>query len=48
MSRSPAQTRYANSDGVHIPYQVVGAGPLELIFVPGWVSLKRHVFPTFR
>jgi pimeloyl-ACP methyl ester carboxylesterase len=33
------QTRYAKTDdGVHIAYQVVGDGPLDLIYVPGWVS----------
>lgn len=42
MARSPAQTRYANSGGVHIAYQVIGAGPLDLIFVPGWVSHVEH------
>ena len=31
-------TRYAKSDDVHIAYQVSGAGPLDLVFVPGWVS----------
>ena len=42
MPSSPAQTRYANSGGVHIAYQVVGEGPLDLIFVPGWVSHVEH------
>jgi pimeloyl-ACP methyl ester carboxylesterase/DNA-binding CsgD family transcriptional regulator len=42
VARSPAQTRYANSGGVHIAYQVVGDGPLDLIFVPGWVSHVEH------
>jgi pimeloyl-ACP methyl ester carboxylesterase/DNA-binding CsgD family transcriptional regulator len=42
MPRNPAQTRYANSDGVHIAYQVVGEGTLDLIFVPGWVSHVEH------
>jgi pimeloyl-ACP methyl ester carboxylesterase/DNA-binding CsgD family transcriptional regulator len=42
VARSPAQTRYANSGGVHIAYQVIGAGPLDLIFVPGWVSHVEH------
>jgi class 3 adenylate cyclase/pimeloyl-ACP methyl ester carboxylesterase len=32
------ETRYARSDGVHIAYQVFGRGPLDLVFVPGWVS----------
>jgi class 3 adenylate cyclase/pimeloyl-ACP methyl ester carboxylesterase len=32
------QTRYAQSDGVNIAYQVVGDGPIDLVFVPGFVS----------
>jgi len=33
------ETRYAKTvDGVHIAYQVVGGGPIDLVFVPGWVS----------
>src|SRR2546422_9034461 len=32
------QTRYARSDDVNIAYQVVGDGPLDLVFVMGWVS----------
>ena len=32
------QTRYANSGGVHIAYQVVGEGALDLVFIPPWVS----------
>ena len=31
-------TRYADSDGVSIAYQVHGEGPLDLVFVPGFVS----------
>jgi len=31
-------TRYARSADVNIAYQVVGEGPLDLVFVPGWVS----------
>jgi hypothetical protein len=31
-------TRYVKSDGVHIAYQVVGEGPFDLLFVPGFVS----------
>jgi pimeloyl-ACP methyl ester carboxylesterase len=33
-----APTRYAKSDGVSIAYQVHGDGPLDLVFVPGFVS----------
>jgi len=32
------QTRYAKSRDVHIAYQVVGDGPVDLVLVPGWVS----------
>jgi class 3 adenylate cyclase len=33
------QTRYAKApDGVSIAYQVVGDGPRDLVWVPGWVS----------
>ena len=32
------QTRYARSGDVSIAYQVVGDGPRDLVFVPGWVS----------
>ena len=32
------ETRYAStSDGVHIAYQIVGEGPGDLVFVPGFV-----------
>ncbi|MGH2728222.1 MAG: alpha/beta fold hydrolase, partial [Actinomycetota bacterium] len=32
------KTRYAKSGDVHIAYQVVGDGPLDLVWVPGWFS----------
>jgi pimeloyl-ACP methyl ester carboxylesterase len=32
------QTRYARSGDVNIAYQVVGEGPPDLVYVPGWVS----------
>lgn len=35
--RVPA-TRYARSGDLNIAYQVVGDGPLDLVFVQGWVS----------
>jgi uncharacterized RmlC-like cupin family protein len=31
-------TRYAKSGEAHITYQVTGEGPLDLVFVPGFVS----------
>jgi pimeloyl-ACP methyl ester carboxylesterase len=35
---TPPETSYAKSGDVLIAYQVVGDGPLDLIFVPGFVS----------
>lgn len=35
---SPPKTQYTKSGDVHIAYQVTGAGPLDLVFVPGFVS----------
>jgi len=32
------QTRYATNAGVSIAYQVVGEGPVDLLWVPGWLS----------
>jgi pimeloyl-ACP methyl ester carboxylesterase/DNA-binding CsgD family transcriptional regulator len=37
------QTRYARSGDVQIAYQVVGQGPIDLVFVPGFLSnLEVH------
>ncbi len=38
MSFTPPPTRYVKSDGVHVAYQVLGDGPLDVVFVPGFVS----------
>ncbi|MEO8487663.1 MAG: adenylate/guanylate cyclase domain-containing protein [Betaproteobacteria bacterium] len=32
------RTQYARSGKVNIAYQVTGDGPLDLVYVPGWVS----------
>ena len=32
------ETRYAKSGDVNIAYQVVGERPLDLVYVPGWIS----------
>jgi pimeloyl-ACP methyl ester carboxylesterase len=32
------ETRYAKSGEVNIAYQVVGDGPFDLVWVPGWIS----------
>ncbi len=35
---SPPTTRYAKSGRAHIAYQVLGAGPPDLVLVHGWIS----------
>ena len=32
------QTRYAKAGTLSIAYQVLGDGPIDLVFVPGWIS----------
>ena len=36
------ETRYAKSGDTHIAYQVLGSGPLDLVYVPGFVSHLEH------
>ena len=38
LKRMPPATRYAKSGDVNIAYQVLGDGPFDLVYVPGWVS----------
>jgi pimeloyl-ACP methyl ester carboxylesterase len=38
----PPETRYARSGDYHIAYQVVGDGPVDLVYVPGWMSQVEH------
>ncbi|HEY7472320.1 MAG TPA: adenylate/guanylate cyclase domain-containing protein [Gemmatimonadota bacterium] len=38
VSGAAPETRYAKSGDVNIAYQVVGEGPMDLVYVPGWVS----------
>jgi pimeloyl-ACP methyl ester carboxylesterase len=37
-----SETRYAKSGDIHIAYQVIGKGPLDLVYVPGFVSHLEH------
>jgi len=32
------ETKYAKSGDVHIAYQVVGDGPVDVVLVPGWIT----------
>lgn len=45
--RRPA-TRYAESGGVHIAYQAVGSGPLDIVLVPGFVSHVERAWEDAR
>jgi class 3 adenylate cyclase len=38
----PPETRYARSGELHIAYQVFGEGPIDLVWVPGWISNIDH------
>ena len=38
VGRQPPETRFAKAGDLHIAYQVLGEGPIDLLFVPGWVS----------
>src|SRR5438105_15475652 len=35
---TPPETRYAKSGDAHFAHQVVGSGPFDLVYVPGFVS----------
>ena len=38
------ETRYARSGDLHLAYQVVGEGPIDLIWVPTWIWQVEHVW----
>lgn len=40
------RTRYARSGDLNIAYQVFGAGSLDLVYVPGWVSHIEEAWET--
>jgi len=37
-------TRYARNGSVHLAYQVVGGGPLDLVVVPSWINQVEHIW----
>lgn len=39
-----SQIRYARSGEHHIAYQVLGDGPIDLVYVPSWISEIEHYF----
>ncbi len=38
------ETRYARSGELHIAYQVVGEGPIDVLWVPTWIWQVEHVW----
>jgi class 3 adenylate cyclase len=40
----PPETSYARSGELHIAYQVVGDGPVDLLWVPTWIWHVEHVW----
>jgi pimeloyl-ACP methyl ester carboxylesterase len=38
IEHQPGDVRYAKSGGVNVAYRVSGAGPLDLVYVGGWVT----------
>lgn len=46
------ETRYVQNGDVNIAFQVVGSGPVDIVFVMGWIShleyfWKHHLFASF-
>lgn len=44
LDTSQIETRYAKSGELSIAYQVFGAGEVNLVFIPGWVSNVEHIW----
>jgi len=40
------ETRYARSGDVNIAYQVFGDGPIDIVYVPGWVSHVEYAWES--
>ncbi len=38
MEFTPPKTRFTRNGDVHLAYQVLGDGPRDLVYVPGWLS----------
>jgi hypothetical protein len=47
-SGTEAATRYADSNGLSIAYQVQGEAPLDLVLVPGFVSHVELIWKSRR
>ena len=45
---APPETRYVDNGGVHVAYQVVGDGPIDLLFVMGWITNMDYFWAESR
>jgi class 3 adenylate cyclase len=43
---TPAETQYAQSGDLSIAYSVIGDGPLDVVFVPGFISHQELAWET--
>ena len=48
MATRPGPTRYARSGDHHIAYSVTGAGPIDFLYVPTWLSQIEHLWEHAR
>ena len=48
-AEAPPAVRYARSGAVNIAYQIIGSGPVDIVFVMGWVSHLEYFWrePSF-
>jgi DNA-binding SARP family transcriptional activator len=42
------RTRYVNAGGIHLAFQIVGSGPLDIVLVPGFVSHVERIWEDSR
>lgn len=41
----PPETKYTRAaDGTHLAYMVIGDGPIDLVYVPTWISQIEHLW----
>ena len=42
----PGPTRYAKSGEYHLAYSVTGDGPMDILYVPTWLSQIEHLWES--
>jgi pimeloyl-ACP methyl ester carboxylesterase len=46
VSKPHPETHYAKSGNVNIAFQIVGEGPIDIVYVPGWVSHLEYAWES--